>query len=115
VILLKPSKNGEQQMATTPAAPQKRQRSAESIAPALVLLAQQQQAKEVARQMGVSSATILNWMDWAWRHRDRVEPYLLEHYPLLTQEQRDGLWARIARRRAKRERRVDFAGLLSAE
>ncbi len=102
-------------MPSTQAVPPKRQRSAESIAPALVLLAQQMQAKQVAQQMGVSSATVLNWMDWAWRHRDQVEPYLLKHYPQLTQEQWTGLWARIARRRAKRERRIDFASLLSGE
>jgi hypothetical protein len=113
MVLRQPSENGEQQMSFTQVAPPKRQRNVESIAPALVLLAQQQQAKEVARQMGVSSATILNWMDWAWRRRDQVEPYLLEHYPQLTREQWDGLWTRIARRRAKRERRVDFTSLLS--
>ena len=102
-------------MSLTQAASRKRQRSVTSIAPALVLLAQQAQAKQVAQQIGVSAATILNWMDWAWKHRDQVESYLIEHYPDLTQAQRDGLWTRIARRRAKRERRADFRSLLSKE
>ncbi len=102
-------------MSSTQVASRKRQRSVTSIAPALVLLAQQVQAKQAAQHVGVSAATILNWMDWAFRHHDQVESYLIEHYPDLTQAQRDVLWTRIARRRAKRERRVDFAGRLSKE
>jgi hypothetical protein len=104
-----------EQMSSTQVASRKRQRSVTSIAPALVLLAQQVQAKQAAQHVGVSAATILNWMDWAFRHHDQVESYLIEHYPDLTQAQRDVLWTRIARRRAKRERRVDFEGLLSKE
>jgi len=102
-------------MSSRPVAARKRQRNVESLAPALILLAEGKQAKDVARQMGVSSATILNWMDWAWRHRDQVESHLREHHPQVSQEQRAALWARIARRRAKRERRVDFASLLTRE
>ncbi len=102
-------------MSSTQVAQRKRQRNVESIAPALALLAQQAQAKQVAQITGVSAATILNWMDWAWNHREQVESYLFEHYPDLTQEQRNGLWTRIARRRAKRERRTDFGGLLTKE
>jgi hypothetical protein len=102
-------------MPSTEAAPRKRRRDVTSIAPALVLLAQKAQAKRVAELMGVSAATILNWMDWSWKHRDRIQPYLYEHYPDLTQEQWDELWARIARRRAKRERRTDFESLLAKE
>lgn len=97
------------------AAPHKHQRNVESIAPALALLAQQVQAKQVADSMGISAATVLNWMDWAWRHRCQIESYLFEHYPDLTQEQWAGLWTRIARRRAKRERRLDFQTLLAKE
>ena len=96
-------------------APPKRQRKVESIAPALALLAREAHAKHVADTVGVSAATILNWMDWAWKHRRQTETYLREHYPDLTQEQMDGLWTRIARRRAKRERRLDFDSLLSRE
>lgn len=95
--------------------PGKRQRNIESIAPALALLAQGTQAKRVAQLMDVSAATVLNWMDWAWKYRDRIEPYLSEHYPHLTPEQWDYLWMRIARRRDKRERRIDFAGLLARD
>jgi hypothetical protein len=102
-------------MSSTPSASRKRRRNVESIAPALVLLAQQEQAKQVAQRMGVSSATALSWMDWAWKHRDEVEPYLAENYPDLTQAQLDDLWTRIARRRARRERRVDFRGILAQE
>jgi hypothetical protein len=102
-------------MSSTPFASPRRQRNLESIAPALVLLAQQVQAKQVAERMGVSSATVFGWMDWAWKQRDEVEPYLIEHYPDLTEAQRDGLWTRIARRRARRERRTDFEGILSKE
>lgn len=93
------------------AAPRRRQRNVESIAPALALLAQGAQAKRAAQLMSVSPATILNWMDWAWKYREKVEPYLLEQYPDLTQQQWDHLWTRIDRRRAKRERRTDFEGL----
>jgi hypothetical protein len=65
--------------------------------------------------MGVSAATVLNWMDWAWKHRDQIESYLHGHYPDLTQQQWDGLWTRIARRRARRERRLDLGGVLAKE
>jgi hypothetical protein len=85
------------------------------VAPALVLLAQRVQAKQVAQVVGVSPATILNWMDWAWRRHDEVESYLIEHYPDLTRAQRDDLWTRIARRLARRERRIDFESVLSLE
>jgi hypothetical protein len=115
MVVRRPFENGEEQMSSTQVAPRKRQRNVTSIAPALALLARQMQAKRVAELMGVSAATILNWMDWSWKYRDRIEPYLFEHYPDLTQEQWDGLWTRIARRRAKRERRIDFASLLAKE
>jgi hypothetical protein len=102
-------------MSLKQATPHKRQRNVTLVAPALVLLAQQLHAKQVAQTMGVSAATILNWMDWSWRRRDQIDAYLMEHYPDLTPAQREALWTRIARRQAKRERRVDFEGLLSRE
>jgi hypothetical protein len=104
---------GEQQMSWIASAPRKRQRSAEAIAPALALLAQQMEARRVAGTMGVSTATVLNWMDWAWKNRVQVEPYLHGRYPDLTQQQWDGLWLRIARRRARRERRLDLVSVLA--
>ena len=102
-------------MSSTQVASRRRRRSVTSIGPALALLAQQVQAKQAAQLTGVSAATILNWMDWAWKHHDQVDAYLIEHYPDLTQAQRDGLWARIARRRAKRERRIDFESFRSKD
>nr|MBC7245180.1 helix-turn-helix domain-containing protein [Chloroflexota bacterium] len=95
--------------------PRKRKRSVASIAPALALLAQGQHATQVASTVGVSTTTILNWMDWAWKHRQELDAYLDKHYPDLTKEQVAGLWERIARRRIKRERRLDFESLLLPE
>jgi hypothetical protein len=86
----------------------RRGRNVECIAPALVLLAEGAPAIEAAEQIGVSAATILNWMDWAWKHRRETENYLVENCSHLTGDQMAALWARIARRRAKRERRSDF-------
>lgn len=95
--------------------PRERRRNVECIAPALALLAQGQHATQVASATGVSAATILNWMDWAWGRRQELDAYLREHYPELTEEQLAGLWKRIARRRTKRERRLDFRSLLTRE
>jgi transposase len=87
---------------------QKRALTVERVAPALIPLAQGAYAREAAEPAGVSIATVLNWMDWAWRHRDQVEVYLREHYPDLSAEELAYLWKRIERRRAKRQRRRDF-------
>lgn len=92
-----------------------RQRRVESVAPALALLAREERAKMVAAQMGVSAATILNWMDWAWKRRAQIEPYLRQNYPSVTPDEWDRLWERIARRQARRQRRFDFASLLARE
>ncbi|MEM4724910.1 MAG: hypothetical protein QXP01_07855 [Candidatus Hadarchaeum sp.] len=93
----------------------RRRRSVESIAPALVLLAQGQYASQVADALNTSTATILNWMDWAWKHRQELDRYLRERYPDLSEEQIAHLWGRIMRRRAKRQRRLDFRRLLSPD
>jgi transposase len=87
----------------------KRRLSAERIAPALARLAQGAYAREAAEVGGVSVATILNWMDWAWRNRPEVDGYLRQHHPDLTEQQLAHLWERIERRRVRRERRADFS------
>ncbi len=87
----------------------------ERIAPALVLLAQGAYVTEVARSASVSTTTILNWMDWGWKHRAETETYLREHNPELSDEELAALWARIERRRAKRRRRLDLTDVLSGE
>jgi transposase len=89
--------------------PRRQKLTAKRIAPALVVLARGAYAREAAEPAGVSIATVLNWMDWAWKHRDEVDAYLREHYPDLSQEQLAHLWTRIERRRVKRRRRRDFA------
>ncbi|MGC8787855.1 MAG: hypothetical protein ACP5Q1_10560 [Anaerolineae bacterium] len=94
-------------------APRKRRRSVELVAPALALLAQGQYAERVAQAVGVSTATVLNWMDWAWKHRQELDIYLRKHYPDLSEEEIAALWLRIERRRIKRQRRLDFRSLLS--
>ncbi|MBC7233639.1 MAG: hypothetical protein H5T68_10425 [Chloroflexi bacterium] len=93
----------------------RRPRTVESVAPALVLLAQGHYASQVAKAVGVSAATVLNWMDWAWKHRQELDVYLREHYPDLSEGQIASLWQRIARRRFKRQRRLDFQSLLSPD
>jgi len=93
----------------------RRPRKVETIAPALALLAQGVYAKQVAESVGVSTATILTWMDWGWKHRHETEAYLRKHYPDLSEEDLAGLWARVARRRAKRERRLDFTDVLAGK
>jgi len=108
-----PVTNRQQKVSWLPREPRKRQRSAEAIAPALALLAQQVQATRVADALGVSAATVLNWMDWAWKHRDQIDAYLHGQYPELTQQEWDSLWRRIARRRARRERRLDLSSVLA--
>ena len=97
-------------MATTPMRKrEKRRLSAERTAPALALLARGAYAREAAELAGVSVATVLNWMDWAWKNRRRVDAYLREHHPDLLDEQLAHLWERIERRRIRRERRSDFS------
>ena len=75
----------------------------------MAMLAQRNFANQVAEACGVSAATMLNWMDWAWRHRDEVDSHMKKHHPELTADQTKGLWYRISRRRAKRERRLDLS------
>jgi transposase len=94
--------------ATSKTDTQRRALTVERVAPALVPLAQGAYAREAAEPAGVSIATVLNWMDWAWRHRDQVDAYLREHCPDLSDEQMAYLWKRIERRRTKRQRRRDF-------
>jgi hypothetical protein len=97
-------------MATSPN-PERRNRrlTAERTAPALALLARGSYAREAAELAGVSVATVLNWMDWAWRNRNEVETYLREQYPELGDQELTHLWKRIERRRIRRERRSDFS------
>jgi len=85
----------------------------ERIAPALVALARGAYTAEVAQSSGVSTVTVLNWMDWSWKHRAETEQYLRDHYADLTSEQLASLWARIERRRAKRQRRLDVTSILT--
>jgi hypothetical protein len=94
---------------------QKRLQKVERIAGALVSLARGDYTAEVARAAGVSTVTILNWMDWSWKHRAETEEYLLRHYPDLTREELASLWTRIEHRRAKRQRRLDLTGVLSSK
>lgn len=63
--------------------------------------------------MGVSTVTILNWMDWSWRHRAETQNYLTQHYPELNEADLATLWGRIERRRAKRQRRLNLTDVLS--
>jgi transposase len=95
-------------LATAEIKPRRQKLTAKRIAPALVVLARGAYAREAAEPAGVSIATVLNWMDWAWKHRDEVDAYLREHYPDLSQAQVIHLWKRIERRQAKRRRRRDF-------
>lgn len=95
--------------------PHRRRRSVESVASALALLAQGQYASQVAKAVGTSTTTILNWMDWAWKHRQELDAYLREHYPDLNEEQIAHLWERIKRRRVKRQLRLDFQRLFSPD
>ena len=81
----------------------------ERVAPALALLAKGAYAREAAAASGVSIATILNWMDWGWRHNEEVEQYLREHHPELESSDLDSLRNRIQRRRFRRKHRRDFA------
>lgn len=93
--------------------PRRRHRTVESIAPAMALLAQGQYTNQVAEAVGVSTVTVLNWMDWAWKHRQELDSYLREHYPNLSEGEIASLWLRIERRRMRRQRRLDFRRLLS--
>jgi transposase len=99
--------NGE--MPATTKETQRRALTVERVAPALVVLAQGAYVREAAEPAGVSIATVLNWMDWAWKHRAEVDAYLQEQHPDLSQGQLAHLWKRIERRRVKRQRRRDFA------
>ncbi len=97
-------------MLTKSKAPRRKRRlTVERVAPALALLAKGSYAREAAELAGVSVATVLNWMDWAWKHRDQVNAYLRERYPDLQEDKLQYLWERIERRRARRRRRRDFA------
>jgi transposase len=89
--------------------PKKRRLTVERTAPALALLARGAYAREAAELAEVSVATVLNWMDWAWRNRSKVEAYLREHYPDLGDEELVQLWKRVERRRIRREKRTDFS------
>lgn len=81
----------------------------ERTAPALALLAQGAYAREAAELAGVSVATVLHWMDWAWKHRNKVDAHLRQRHLHLSEEELCSLWERIERRRARRERRADFS------
>ena len=81
----------------------------ERIAPALAVMVRGGYAREAAEVAQVSVATILNWIDWAWKHRDEVDAHLRGRYPDLSQEQLASLWERIQRRRVMRERRANFS------
>jgi transposase len=94
---------------------ERRALTVERVAPALVPLAQGAYAREAAEPAGISIATVLNWMDWAWRHRDQVDAYLREHHPDLSAEELAHLWKRIELRRTKRQRRRDFTDWRSDE
>jgi hypothetical protein len=96
-------------------APRRQPLTIERIAPALILVAEGGYARKVARSMGVSTTTVLNWIDWAWEHRPKVEAYLHEHYPDLSEESLEQLWARMRRRQEKRRRRLDVRDVLSGE
>jgi hypothetical protein len=94
---------------TSKATKGKRRLTVERVAPALAVLARGSYAREAAELAGVSVATVLNWMDWAWKHRDEVDAYLRESHPDLGEDRIKHLWERIERRRARRQRRRDFA------
>ena len=100
-------------VAVRPEAGPSRQRTVERLAPALALLANGLFARQVAETMGVSTATILTWMDWGWRHRPEVEAHLEEHYPHLTAADLRRLWQRVQRRHDRRQRRLDLTAVLS--
>ena len=101
-------------MPPTSDAPQyQRPRKLERIGPALVSLARGTYTADVARASGVSTVTILNWMDWSWKHREETEAYLREFHPDVSEAELSSLWTRIERRRAKRQRRLDLTSVLS--
>jgi hypothetical protein len=96
------------------ASPRRQPLTIERLAPALILVAEGGYARRVARSVGVSTTTILNWMDWAWEHRPKVEAYLHEHYPDVSEETLEQLWARMRRRQEKRRRRLNVRDVLSS-
>ncbi len=95
--------------ATSKASQRGRRLTVERVAPALALLAQGAYAREAAELAGVSTATVLNWMDWAWKHREDVDAFLQKNHPELDKMRLTQLWHRIKRRRTRRERRADFS------
>ena len=96
------------------AQPRARLQKLERIAPALVMLAGGAYAADVARSAGVSTVTILNWMDWSWKHRREMESFLHQHHPELNEADLAALWKRVERRREKRRRRMDVAEVLGS-
>jgi transposase len=86
-----------------------RRLTVERVGPALARLAEGAYAREAAEPAGVSIATVLNWMDWAWKHREDVDAFLRQNHPELNERQLTRLWQRIERRRNKRQRRADFS------
>ena len=95
------------------ASPEKDQRKIERIAPYLVALAQGKFAIDVAADAGVSSITVLNWMDWSSKRPDQVEAYLREQFPDITDEDVANLWTRVRQRRTRRLRRLDLTDVLA--
>ncbi len=85
----------------------------ERVAPALVRLAQGEYAGAVAEEFGVSTTTVLNWMDFGWRNQNKIEDYLREHHPELDETDLQALWQRMQRRQAKRRRRTHPRDVLS--
>ena len=95
--------------ATSKPTKQGRRLTVERVAPALARLAQGAYAREAAELAGVSIATVLNWMDWAWKHREDVTAFLRQNHPEVSETELTGLWQRIERRRNRRQRRADFS------
>ena len=65
--------------------------------------------------MGVSTTTVLNWMDWGWKHPRKTEAYLRKYCQDLTDDELEHLWQRMRRREGKRQRRLHITDVLSPE
>ncbi len=98
--------------ASSSGVPLRQRLNVERITPALVMLGQGASVSNVAARVGVSTTTVLAWMDWCYSRRDEVEANLQAMEPGMTPGQRGRLWERIERRQTKRQRRLGVRELL---
>jgi hypothetical protein len=83
------------------------------IQPALILLARGATINEVAEQVGISTTTVLAWMDWCSGRRGAIEELAGAGQLKLSPGERAQLWERIDRRQRKRRRRLGVREMLT--